>query len=83
MIVHSGRTLHGGHYTVYVKTGRPSKEKQSGSCKRERTDQNYDANYCKKGQWHYTSDTYVRKCSFKDVEKSEAYMLFYERLPLS
>ena len=85
MIVHSGGTLSGGHYTAYVKAGRdrPLKKKKSGSSQKERAGQKYDTNYCKKGQWYYTSDSYVRKCSFEDVSGSEAYMLFYERLPLT
>ena len=78
MVVHSGGTLHGGHYIAYIKT-RPTKEQR---LKKKTVNQKYDISYCKKGQWYYTSDITVMKCSFGDVTRSEAYMLFYEQLPL-
>ena len=81
VVVHSGRTLHGGHYTTYVKTEQSTKEKKTGNVKNGR--KLYDTGYCEKGQWYYTSDTTVMKCRFEDVKRSEAYMLFYERLPLT
>ena len=85
VIVHIGRTLHGGHYIAYVKMCQPAKEKKSGSLKNEKASQKhkYDTDYCKKGHWYYTSDTHVRQCSFEDVKRSKAYLLFYKRLPLT
>ena len=35
------------------------------------------------GQWYHISDGHVKKSSESDVLKSEAYLLFYERLPHS
>lgn len=78
VIVHSGMTLHGGHYTAYVKT-RPTKEKKTNSTK---TSRKYNTSYCKEGQWYYTSDTTIKRCSYEEVKRSEAYMLFYEQLPI-
>ena len=76
MVVHQGSTLHGGHYIAYVKT-RPMKEKIQDLGEQG----NYDEKYCKEGHWYYTSDTYIRKCSFEEVKSSKAFMLFYEKLP--
>lgn len=42
----------------------------------------YDITYCEKGKWYYTSDTSKRQCQFEEVQRCEAYMLFYERLPI-
>ena len=34
------------------------------------------------GQWYYISDTHVRTATESEVVKSQAYLLFYERIPL-
>ena len=33
------------------------------------------------GQWYHISDTHVRTATQSEVERSQAYILFYERLP--
>lgn len=33
------------------------------------------------GQWHYASDSHVKTATESEVLKSQAYLLFYERLP--
>ena len=68
--------MHSGHYVSYVKT-RPT----SGKIPKNKEHGNYNEDYCKNGQWYFTSDTYVRKCSLEEVKESKAYVLFYERLP--
>ena len=78
VVVHQGRNLGSGHYIACVKT-RPTVEKTL-----ERGDYPegyYHEGYCSKGQWHFTSDTYVRDCSLEEVKESKVYMLFYEQLP--
>lgn len=35
-----------------------------------------------RGQWYYISDTHVRTATESEVIKSQAYLLFYERIPL-
>ena len=35
------------------------------------------------GQWHFISDSRVRTASESEALKSQAYLLFYEQLPLS
>ncbi len=34
------------------------------------------------GQWYYMSDSHVRTATESEVMKSQAYILFYERVPL-
>ena len=34
------------------------------------------------GQWYSISDSHVKTISKEEVKKSQAYLLFYERLPL-
>lgn len=35
------------------------------------------------GQWYFISDSHVRTASESEMLKSQAYLLFYEQLPLS
>ena len=78
--VHQGKGLRSGHYIAYVKT-RPTEEKTLDTGEYRTYDKYYHQDYCKKGQWYFTSDTYVRECSLEEVKESKAYMLFYEQLP--
>ena len=80
VVVHQGIGLRSGHYIAYVKT-RPTEYKNHLDKEEYKDGWYYDAAYCEKGQWYYTSDTYVRESSLKEVKSDKAYMLFYERLP--
>lgn len=79
MVVHHGSSLYSGHYVSYVKT-RPSKAGGTDDGEYCRTEYNRD--YCSTGQWYLANDTYVHECQFEDVKDNQAYMLFYELLPL-
>ena len=78
-MVHSG-SLHGGHYTACVRQ-RPirknlSKQPDVGQ-------QTYDEKAAEDGQWYYTSDSHVSTSGFDAVKGCQAYLLFYEMLPVS
>lgn len=87
-MVHSG-SLHGGHYTAYVRQ-RPvqmdhhSMANQMSLPVNAAYDQKrvYDAKAADNGEWYYTSDSHVSRCRFSEVQRCQAYLLFYEMLPL-
>ncbi|XP_046674068.1 ubiquitin carboxyl-terminal hydrolase 45-like [Homalodisca vitripennis] len=64
VVEHMG-TLHGGHYVAYVKV-RSHKEQQPG-CPPP-------------GKWYNISDSRVRDVDESTVLKTQAYLLFYERI---
>ena len=79
IVVHGG-SLHGGHYTACVRQ-RPLKK----SLLKQQPDvsqQTYNAKAAEDGQWYYTSDSHVSGCGFDRVKGSQAYLLFYELLPV-
>ena len=84
VVVHQGSSLCHGHYIAYVKT-RPTEMKEKGTTLDDEKchDMHYEEDYCRKGHWHFTSDIYVRECSFEEVKKDKAYILFYEKLPVT
>nr|CAD1839110.1 unnamed protein product [Ananas comosus var. bracteatus] len=63
-VEHSG-SMGGGHYVAYVRG-----DKIQGKSHRA----------VGSPSWFYASDAHVREVSFSEVLKSEAYILFYERL---
>ena len=80
-MVHGG-SLHGGHYTAYVRQ-RPLKKSLSGKFTISSDQQTYDARAAEDGQWYYTSDSLVSPTGYGQVESCQAYLLFYEMLPVT
>jgi len=66
VVVHMGG-LFGGHYVAYVRLGVDS-EKVDGE------------DFANQGGWAYCSDTATRACGWEEVQRSQAYILFYERI---
>lgn len=66
VVEHQG-TMRGGHYVAYVR----GEGKSKGNVEDEE----------KGGSvWYHASDAYVRQASLQEVFRSEAYILFYERI---
>ena len=80
VVEHRGTSLSGGHYVAYIR--RRDKKLSEGvsqpSC------MIYNEDEAKKGEWFFADDRRVKKLpgGFEDVKKCQAYMLFYERLPV-
>ncbi|CAO2822483.1 unnamed protein product [Amaranthus hypochondriacus] len=67
VVVHSG-TMRNGHYVAYVR----GNDKQRGRSGEENGEGH--------SVWYYASDTYVRVTNLEEVLRSEAYILFYEKV---
>ena len=82
VVVHGG-SLHGGHYTACVRQ-RPLKKSLSTQPTTVTAEhQTYNAKAAEEGQWHYISDAHVSPTTFDQVEGCQAYLLFYEMLPVT
>ena len=77
-----GATLSAGHYIAYVRR-RPKRDNPKSS-QATGIKGRYDEAAATDGVWFRTSDLTIREClqGFKAVEGSEAYLLFYELLPI-
>ena len=80
VVVHGG-SLHGGHYTANVRRRQPVHEQvqtpKGDSWK-------YDERAAHQGDWYHISDSYVSsRSTFSSVVGSQAYLLFYELLPIT
>ncbi|KAL6976345.1 ubiquitin-specific protease ubp2 [Sarracenia purpurea var. burkii] len=64
VVEHLG-TMRGGHYVSYVRS-------RNGNREAERKNGDF--------VWYHASDNYVREVSLEEVLRSEAYILFYEKL---
>lgn len=90
--------MQGGHYTAYVRTRTPITYDPTGGAPDNQREQRpmeleaaagsvvgsgeFDLSSTG-GQWYFISDSRVRTASESEVLKSQAYLLFYEQLPLS
>ncbi|XP_029922337.1 ubiquitin carboxyl-terminal hydrolase 16 [Myripristis murdjan] len=74
IVEHSG-TMRSGHYTAYVKV-RPQCPTSSSNGFTAQGDAEPP-----KGSWYHISDTSVQPVTESKVQGSQAYLLFYERIP--
>jgi len=81
VVVHRGRTLSRGHYVAYVRRSRVQQDTSANLLLSQSWE--YDQNAVHSGDWYYTSDHIITKCStgFAEVRRKNAYLLFYELLP--
>ncbi|KAL7983554.1 hypothetical protein Chor_000430 [Crotalus horridus] len=75
IVEHSG-TMRSGHYTAYVKTSTTSQLSDLVHDKIQQTSESESP----RSQWFHVSDTHVQAVSISKVLKSQAYLLFYERI---
>ncbi|XP_034284871.1 ubiquitin carboxyl-terminal hydrolase 16 [Pantherophis guttatus] len=75
IVEHSG-TMRSGHYTAYVKTSTTSQLSDLVNDKIQPTSESESP----RRQWFHVSDTHVQAVSISKVLKSQAYLLFYERI---
>ncbi|EOA26334.1 hypothetical protein CARUB_v10025692mg [Capsella rubella] len=66
LVEHQG-TMRGGHYVAYIRGG-------------DKTRRESDIEEPNSSIWYHASDSWVRRVSFEEVLRSEAYILFYERI---
>ncbi len=83
--------MQGGHYVAYVKSRTQTKDSGSspelkpsmchgGQVPSEQPHVNFDLSSTQ-GEWFYASDSHVKRVTEAEVMKSQAYLLFYERVP--
>ena len=81
-------SLHGGHYTTYVRQRPFQRAKDLHSTVRHSTQSTdvtlknkYIREAAEEGEWYYTNDSQASKCNSNRVLNCLPYLLFYEMLP--
>ncbi|KAK9671486.1 hypothetical protein RND81_12G032900 [Saponaria officinalis] len=69
VVEHSG-SMRSGHYIAYVRG-----DKRKGRSEDESYRQKHNV-------WYHASDSFIRETTLDEVLRSEAYILFYEKIPL-
>jgi len=78
VVVHSGK-YPGGYYSAYVRR-RPVREQQKHP---KGCSWKYNANFSQEGVWYFTRDDHIsQNHHFDNVKGCQAYLLFYELLPI-
>ncbi|XP_065912951.1 ubiquitin carboxyl-terminal hydrolase 45-like isoform X2 [Dysidea avara] len=80
VVEHCGKSLSGGHYVAYI---RRRNKKLAERLSKQSSGLIYDEDEAKRGDWLFVDDRQVKKLpsGFAEI-KCQAYMLFYERLPM-
>ena len=79
LVEHAGG-MHGGHYVAYINARRPDSGEVHPSPQQDSASSPPLLLPQRTGDWYYMSGTHVRPATEGEVLKSQAYLLFYERM---
>ena len=84
-VVEHGGSMKNGHYVARVRVPAnqihsPAPNTSSRLCHQHLSRREYDYSSCY-GQWYFINDSEVKESTVAEVLRSQAYILFYERIP--